>query len=151
MIMWIIGTFPFKDKLICFSHIFSECGFLIYISSLFPFISDTMETSQRLYLGTIIIWGVFVLIVVIWFIFIVYLVKLLVLKRRERILKELEEERLKEKERRETKLRKQEALRDKYFGKMNTKITNSQRRDKVDIYIYIIYIYIYIHIYRYDQ
>ena len=137
MIIWIIGTFPFKDKLICFSHIFSECGFLIYISSLFPFISDTMETSQRLYLGTIIIWGVFVLIVVIWLIFIAYLVKLLVLKRRERILKELEEERQKEKEKRETKLRKHEALRDKYFGKMSAKTRSSQGRIKVYIYIYI--------------
>ena len=48
MILLMIVSFPFKDKLICFLHIISEFGFLLYSSALFPFLSESIATIQDL-------------------------------------------------------------------------------------------------------
>ena len=94
MIIWMIATFPFKDKLICLSHIISELGFLVYNSALFAFLSESMTTSSRSYLGSVVIWGLIGLIVLIWIIFIIHIVKVCIsnhkLKKDEALALELE-------------------------------------------------------------
>ena len=96
MLIWMILTFPFKDTLICCSHIIAEFGFLIYISALFPFLSEKMGTSSRSSLGSIIIWGVLGLIILIWIIFIIHIVKVCRVKwhlrKDEALAKEIEKE-----------------------------------------------------------
>ena len=96
MLLWMISYFPFKDKLICCSHIISEIGFVLFTSSLFFFLSETMVTSSRSNLGSITIWGLITLIVIIWIIFVVHMVKVFILKRRfkkqQKLAKKLEEE-----------------------------------------------------------
>ena len=87
-------TKPFKDKLICTSHILSEIGFLFYTSALFPFLSEQMESSSRESFGSIIIWGLISLIGVIWIIFIIHIIKLFLVKinlQRLRVRQEKEE------------------------------------------------------------
>ena len=92
MILWMILTWPFKDKLICCSHIISEFGFFLYTSTLFPFLSESMTTNSRLYLGSIIIWGLISLIILIWIIFIVHIIKMCILKNQLKKTQKLEAE-----------------------------------------------------------
>ena len=94
-----IGTVPFKDKLICFSHILSEIGFLVYTTVLFSFLSPVMPSASRLKLGSAVIWGLIGLIGVVWIIFVSHIIKLFYMKRQMKITqtkKEAEEKEIQE-------------------------------------------------------
>ena len=142
MISWMIVSFPFKDKLICFSHIISEFGFLLYSSALFPFLSESIATNPRSYLGSLIIWGLIGLIILIWIIFLIHIVKVCIfnrkLKKDEAIAQELEME---EKEKAE-KARALIARRTIYRKRKSksAEMATQQKEKKVQDYIYI-YIY----------
>ena len=145
MVIWIICTFPFKDKLICSSHIISEIGFVIYTSALFIFLSETMETDSRSYIGSIIIWGVLGLIIFIWIIFIIHIIKVCAvnwrLKKDQALAKELE---IEEKKKEEIERLNEEKA--KICGKRHRKLLKMGHKEKenvnnIYIYIYIVDIY----------
>ena len=140
MISWMIVSFPFKDKLICFSHIISEFGFLLYSSALFPFLSESIATNPRSYLGSLIIWGLIGLIILIWIIFLIHIVKVCIFNRRlkkdEAIAQELEMEE-KEKAEKARVLIARRAIYRKRKSK-SAEIATQQKEKKVqDDYIYI--------------
>ena len=143
MLIWMVFTFPFKDKLICSSHIISEFGFLIYTSTLFPFLSEEMETNSRSDLGSIIIWGVLGLIILIWIIFIIHIIKVCILKRQvkkdETLAKELEKEE-------KAKAERDELNREKVniCGKRHRELLKISHKhvEKEKVYIYIYYLYL---------
>ena len=137
MIIWMITSFPFKDKLICFSHIISEIGFLIYSSALFAFLSESMTTSSRSSLGTKMIWGLIALIILIWIIFIIHIVKVCIFKRvakkDEALAKEIEKE---EKENAEKiRAENERAIECQERRRKAFEIINLQREEEVIIYI----------------
>ena len=140
MILFLLFTLPFKDKLISFAHIFSEIGFLIYVSTLYTFLSESIETQDRLYYGSIILWGLIVLIIINWIVFLVYLVKFFITKRRLRIFKEQEEVLAKAKEQTKDILREKKKRRRKLEKELQMR---ELKRIKDVLYIFI-YIYIYI-------
>ena len=139
MLIWMISTFPFKDRLICCSHIISELGFLLYVSALFFFLSQTMETNSRSYLGSIIIWGLIGLIVVIWIIFIIHIVKTCLEKRQikkdEKLAKELESAQ-NEKDKKDRVDKENAIVCKKRHRKLVKMISNSKTKKRVYIYIF---------------
>ena len=143
MIIWMIATFPFKDKLICLSHIISELGFLMYSSVLFPFLSESMATSPRSYLGSIVIWGLIGLIVLIWIIFIIHVVKVCIssknAKKDEALALELEFEEKEKSERARALIERRNIYRKR--KREPVEMPTQQKEEKV-IYIYIIVILI---------
>ena len=142
MLLWMIICFPFKDKLICSSHIISEIGFVLYTSSLFFFLSETMVTSSRSNLGSMTIWGLIALIVIIWIIFVVHIVKVFILRRRfkkqEKLAKELEEEAKINEENAKVLKQKQKLCQERH-RKVVEMISEENKEIKV-IYIYIYYV-----------
>ena len=145
MIIWMISSFPFKDKLICFSHIISEFGFFLYTSALFAFLSQSMPTNSRSNLGSVILWGLIGLIVIIWLIFFIHIIKVCIykykMKKDEALAKEIEEEE-KENEERE-KIEEERAVICQKRKRQVVRIINEQKGENV---LNIIYIYIIIYI-----
>ena len=137
MLIWMIFIFPFKDKLICSSHIISEFGFFLCTSTLFSFLSESMTTNSRLYLGSIILWRLIGLIVLIWIIFIVHIIKMCIFKHQLKKTQKLEaeqkelEERAKEEEAKMAKCKKDHRKLIE-LGKLNKK------REVLNIYLLVI-------------
>ena len=111
MIIWMVVTKPFKDSLICISHTIAEFGFLVYTAFLFPFLSDTMASDTRLYIGSIIIWSIVALMVIVWIIFIINIIKIFVINRKLKKAKAKEELEKKELEEEEARLAKRRGSR----------------------------------------
>ena len=137
-----LKTIPFRDKLICSSHILSEIGFLCYTSSLFPFLSEEMDSKDRLYIGSIIVWSLVSLMAIIWLIFLCHLFILFInhrkLKKAQKVLEEEETRQALQKayiEKEKTELREK--------GKRFREKLNRCRKPKIVVWtifnIYIIY------------
>ena len=134
-----LRTIPFKDKLICATHIVSEIGFLFYACSLFFFLSEELESGKRLYLGSIIVWGLIILMGVIWLMFIAHIIKLFIHKRRQR-----KEKKLLEEEENETQLKTELELEEKSLkekrDKIKERLANTRNRAPVVISLNLYYI-----------
>ena len=126
MILWLLFVFPFKDKLISWAHISSECGFLIYTLTLYTFLSDSMESNTRLFYGRIILWVLFLLIFINWILFIIYMINLF---RKKRELKKKAKESANQLENEKGKL-KRISIKEKKIRRKSLRMKKLEKKEK---------------------
>ena len=130
-----LKTVPFRDKLICASHIVSEIGFLLYGCSLFLLLSEELESESRSFIGSIIVWGLVILMGVIWVMFVCHLVKICIQKRKANKAKKLLLEEQKETQER-TQLENDEMILREKRERIKERLAKTRNRKPVVILLY---------------